>query len=383
MRSTFRAGIGPLLVLLLVLVAGCGDRSTSGPALDLATLAAPGPYAVGETRVTLVDESRTTQANGSYPGAAQRTLPTRIWYPADAAGEGASPSADGPFPIIGWAHGFTSSNGEGQLVGAHLASHGYVVVAPTFPLSNGGAPGGATIADMTHQPGDLDFAMRQVTQGAAGAAIAAAIDDTRRGIGGLSLGGATVLLAAYHPTWRIADVDAALSLAPASCFFGSGVYGERSLPMLIVTGDADMLVLVDGGPTQALGWATAPITLVTLHGGNHVGFLGIDVGEGRNADTAIGCPAIGRGGSAAVSGIGRLFDLLQEGVGPAAIDGRTCPLSCLEELPQTMRAARQLEITRAAALAHFDAHLRARSDAARWLATSLVREAPEATLASR
>ena len=380
-----RAAPASALLLCLALVAGCSDggsgSGTSTP-LDVETLSQPGPYAVGEAQLVLVDASRPTQANGSYAGAPDRTLPTRIWYPATSAGSGATPSGDGPFPIIAWGHGFTSSNFEGDFVGRHLASHGYVVVAPTFPLSNGGAPGGASISDMTNQPGDLDFVMRQVKGGAAGDALAAAIDDTRRGIAGLSLGGGTVLIGAYHPTWHMENVSAAMALAPASCFFGEGLYGG-SLPMLILSGDADMLVPLADGPERALRFADAPIELVTLHGGNHVGFIGIEGKDGRNADATVGCPVIGAGGSVAASGIGPLSTLLQEGVGPSGFDAATCLSSCIEELPTTMTAARQLQITRAAALAHFDAELRGDRAKGRWLARELGTQTDEVSVSRR
>jgi len=372
----------PLLVLLLA-AAGCSDGNDASSTLDLATLATPGPYAVGERLQTLVDTSRATQAVGTYPGAPERTLPTRVWYPAVATGNGTAPATDGPFPIIGWAHGFASANFEGESVGRHLASHGYVVVGPTFPLSNGGAPGGPTIADMTNQPGDLDFVMDQAASGALGADLAAAIDAGTRGIAGLSLGGGTVLIGAYHPKWRIEDIGAALALAPASCFFGADLYA-RALPLLIVTGDADMLVRLDGGPLQSFQNAPPPATLVTLAGGNHVGYLGIDVAGDTNSDATVGCPVIGAGGGNAATGFARLSELLAEGAGPGAVDGTSCATGvCTEELPQTMSADRQIEITRAAALAHFDAELRGDRAAARWLEKDLATQADDLTVEVR
>jgi len=301
MRSRARAlPPFPALPVLLLLAAACSDAPDAGRTLDLATLAAPGPYAVAELELVLVDRTRPTQAVGSFAGAPERTLPTRVWYPASAPGSDV-PATDGPFPIVGWAHGYASANFEGQFVGRHLASHGYVVVAPTFPLSNGGAPGGPTIADMTSQPGDLDFVMDRVAAGAAGDALAAVVDATRRGIAGLSLGGGTVLIGAYHPRWRTEDVDAAVALAPASCFFGPDLYA-RSLPTLIVAGDADMLVRLHGGPVQAFETAPPPATLVTLTGGNHVGFIGIDTPGDANSDATVGCPVIGAGGGNAATG---------------------------------------------------------------------------------
>jgi dienelactone hydrolase len=374
--------------LLLALLLGscayaCSDAPDAGRTLDLATLAAPGPHAVGEAQLELVDASRATAANGSFAGAPQRTLPSRVWYPAETPGSGAEPSGDGPFPIVGWAHGFSSANFEGEFVGRHLASHGYVVIAPTFPLSNGGAPGGPTIGDMTNQPGDLDFVMDRVADGAAGTALARAIDTGRRGIAGLSLGGGTVLIGAYHPKWRIEDISAAVALAPASCFFGPDLYA-RPLPLLIVTGDADMLVRLDGGPLQAFENAPPPATLVTLAGGNHVGFIGIDTPGDGNADATVGCPVIGAGGGNAAGGFARLAELLADGAGPGAADGSSCAVGvCQEELAQTMSAERQLEVTRAAALAHFEAELRGDRAAARWLADDLARAGDDLAVSIR
>ncbi|HEY8514785.1 MAG TPA: hypothetical protein VIS07_04625 [Candidatus Binatia bacterium] len=352
---------------------GPGDvcDGSSGSSLDLATFAAPGPYPVGERTLVLVDASRSTAPNGSYPGSPERRLPTRVWYPAQTASTNAPPrTSDGPFPIVGWAHGFTSGNGEAMPIGRHLASHGYVVVAPTFPLSSGGAPGGPTVGDMASQPADVDFVMDQLGAGAAGQDLAAVIDAERRGMGGLSLGGGTVLIAAYHPHWRIADLDAAVALAPASCFFGPDFY-SGSVPMLIVAGDADMLVpLAD--PHRAFERAAPPVTMVTLHGANHIGFIGIDVPGVINSDLAIACPAVGAAGSVMdPGGIARLAAELAVGAGPGAVDILACGAVCETELPQTMSGERQVELTRAAVLAHLEAELRGRREARCWLAEGL------------
>ncbi len=366
--------LAPLALVALLALAplACGDAtdSASGPPLDLATLAAPGPYTVGNRTLELVDTSRPTPANGSFPGAPERRLPTRVWYPSAPAGVEPPPAADGPFPLVGWAHGFTSGNFEAGTIAPHLASHGYVVVAPTFPLSSGAAPGGPTIGDMASQPADLDFVMDQVAGGAAGRDLAAAIDAETRGMGGLSLGGGTVLIAAYHPHWRIPDIDAAVALAPASCFFGPDFY-SGSVPTLILAGDADMLVPIDG-PRRAFERAAPPIALSTLHGANHVGFIGIDFPGEANSDVTIGCPVVGVGGSIAAQGVGRLAEQLMVGAGPGAVDVLACAAGvCERELPATMSGERQLELTRAAVLAHFEATLRGRREAQRWLERTL------------
>lgn len=381
-----------LFPCLAALLASCGSGSSSHPLPDFATLAAPGRYEVASRQIDLFDASRPTPANGSFAGASGRRLPAIVWYPrsAEPAGDGgggfaAAPgvASDGPFPVVGYAHGFTSSREESRNLGSHLASHGYVVVAVTFPLSNGGAPGGPTIGDMTSQPGDLDFAMLEVGAGAAGADLAAAIDASRRGIVGLSLGGGTVLIGAYHPKWRIADLDAAVAFAPASCFFGPGLF-RRALPLLILAGDADMLVPYAAGPERSFDYAPAPATLARFAGGNHVGFLGIGTDGPRNADALVGCPVIGAGGANAAAGAAKLAEGLIDGAGPDAVDATACGAGiCEEEYPGEMSAARQLELTRAATLAHLEAHLRGRGEAEEWLRTAFAKEAPDVEVTSK
>src|SRR4030042_7164455 len=52
--------------------------STPAPTTAAQTLTESGPFAVGVTTFTLVDAQRPTDANGSYPGAAPRTLATKV-----------------------------------------------------------------------------------------------------------------------------------------------------------------------------------------------------------------------------------------------------------------------------------------------------------------
>ncbi len=383
---------------LLAALAGCSDSSPVAPA-SMAELTSPGPFGFATTEVVLVDGSRATRANGTYAGAPQRTLRTKIWYPAAPAGAAAAgepspaasgasapsaalptpPAAGGPFPVIGYAHGFLSSRDEAPDLKQHLASHGYVIVAPDFPLSNGGAPGGPTVADIGNQPGDLAFAMEEVARlGGDHAPLAAALDGSSRAIAGLSLGGGTTLIAAYHPTLHLAGIQAAVAFAPASCFFGPDFYA-RALPTVILSGDADELVPFDPGPQRGFDLAPAPVTLIRLRGGNHLGFAGIDIPGAYNTDEEVGCGAVknavGNGG-----GFETVVEDLTAGTSAAVVDLTACGGVCEQPFEQTMRAARQLELTRAVTLAHFEAVLRGREDASRFLDDVLAAESPEVEL---
>ena len=344
----------------------------------LLALAANGPYGFATRDFVFVDETRTVPATASYPGAPVRTLPTRVYYPALPPWLAASPpleervpvAAGGPFPVLAYAHGLTSRGENARFHAEHLASHGYIVAAPLFPLSRGDAPGGPTLADAGNQPGDLAFVMNEVAQlGGEDADLAAAVDTQRRGILGLSLGGLTVILGAYHPMLQIPGIQAAVAHAPVSCFLGSAVYA-RPLPTLILAGTSDELVPPEG-PELAFMLAPPPVILAELLGGVHSGFMNRELPFVRNTDTRE-CQALLSTGATGV-GEAELAQDIAEGVGPDAFAGAACTPLCSQELVQTMGATRQLQLTRAATLAHFDAHLRGRATEAQFLTKYLDR----------
>lgn len=93
-----------------------------------------GSFAVGSRQVTVVDDSRSTDAWGGRPELPQRTLPTQVLYPAE--GDTESPEvtpnatpADGRWPLVVFSHG---RGGTGPAYVNTLkvwASAGYVVLA--------------------------------------------------------------------------------------------------------------------------------------------------------------------------------------------------------------------------------------------------------------
>src|SRR5205823_68984 len=82
------------------------------PGTDRSLAAATiGTNAVGRIEQTFVDDSRPTNANGSFAGAPNRTLHTTIFYPATGKpGDAVTPDAapdrkHGPYPLILYSHG--------------------------------------------------------------------------------------------------------------------------------------------------------------------------------------------------------------------------------------------------------------------------------------
>lgn len=130
---------------LVLCLAACGGDDDGGGAPDPLVL---GPYPVGVTRIELVDPEQ------------ERTLLTEVWYPADESARDMEPaslesylpagledladnatvptvavrdaviSPDAPFPLVAFSHGNGGIRFQNSFQCEHLASHGYVVIAP-------------------------------------------------------------------------------------------------------------------------------------------------------------------------------------------------------------------------------------------------------------
>jgi dienelactone hydrolase len=221
--------------------------------------------------------------------------------------------------------------------------------------------------DVPSQPGDLAFVMRRVaTLDGDDSDLAAAANTKLQGIMGLSLGGLTVLLATYHPTLHIQGIDAAVAQAPKSCFLGQSVF-VRPLPTLILTGTADEPVPPEG-PERVFSMAPPPVMLVELLGGTHTGFMNREQPLVANTDTRECELLVAAESSQAGADFG---EALRQGAWPDAYSPNACPPTCSQRLVQTMGATRQLQLARAATLAHFEATLRGRQDAAAFLTARL------------
>lgn len=149
---------------------------------DPEALFASGEHDVGYRRV---------ETTYTPPGGEARTLPVHAWYPADASGEAmatytvaaiverdsevalaAPAAADGTWPLVVYSHG---SGGEGLLgypYAEHLASHGFVVLAPDH-LGNTARDGiGAGFAPLTRllvdRPSDVRATLDLAQAGAFG-----------------------------------------------------------------------------------------------------------------------------------------------------------------------------------------------------------------------
>lgn len=233
-----------------------------------------GGHPVRTRDLTLTDTTRPTRAYGEFAGADARTLETTIWYPGDLISGGGEGEAEaGSLPLLVYSHGFTSRRTGGAYLAEHLASHGYIVAAADHPLTRFDAPDGPYIGDVVDQPGDVRFLIDRFLEwhGEPGHRFERAVDRDRIGVFGLSLGGLTATLAAFHP--RIGDprIDAAVSIAGPTFMLGPRFFDHRDVPFMMVAAGSD--AIVDYGTNARPVPAKVPgALLVTLEGGSHTGF---------------------------------------------------------------------------------------------------------------
>ena len=246
----------------------------SGPAV-----AGSGTYAVGARDEVWVDETRPTAANGDAPAKPERTFETLVLYPAVGEGSVERQVVDaepepGPWPLVLFSHGFTGQGFEYAQSLRVLASAGYVVVAPDYPLSNRNAEGGATVTDVpTQAGGDVAFIIDEALAASeAGGSLDGLIDPDRIGLAGHSLGAVTSIAAAYDPCCAEARVKAVAEwagvLVPLSGEFEVDPLGA-DVPLLIVHGTEDGTVPYKSaaGIYDAVG---PPKLEVTLPGEGHI-----------------------------------------------------------------------------------------------------------------
>lgn len=304
MKRPFFRGL-VLFALLLGAISNVAQEEPlvrSGFRLDAPTYGMRGPYPVGTMDMVVDNE--------------QRPLPVTVWYPAlnpegqeenhtypviyppvfpplEAYGmalfEAEPDSENGPYPLIVWSHGFTSFRTANLFFVEHLASWGFVVIAPDHL--------GMTAGDLANESGSfwpmyyntpadvslvIDFAEHLNVEGM----MAGMIDTEHIAASGHSSGGFTALQAAggqldipglealcavavetndcnlavpyfdeiatmygldsapegLLPTLRDERIDAVVPLAPDQQIFGETGLNAVTIPALYMVGTDDMFI---------------------------------------------------------------------------------------------------------------------------------------------
>jgi len=185
-----------------------------------------------------------------------RALATRVYRPR----------ASGHFPVFVWVHGFRATVDFFDPLLRYIAGHGYVVVAPRFPLTRADAPGPRVYNDYVNQPADVSFVVSKVL-----AEFAPDVDSARVSVGGHSLGAVTTMALVSNRCCFDARVRAAVEVDGSNLSFPSGAVEERGIPLLLIHGDADRTFSINESRTT-YARATPPKYFVVLPGIGHVPF---------------------------------------------------------------------------------------------------------------
>jgi pimeloyl-ACP methyl ester carboxylesterase len=180
--------------------------------------------------------------------------------------------APGPHRVV-YSHGFMSFHREGQYLVRFLASRGYTVVAVDYPLTNYFAPGKPLVTDVVNQPGDVSFLITTLLRRSEDPtdALHGTLDPKRIAVAGVSLGGLTSTLAAFHAKVRDARIAAAVSIAGPTSGVTERFFAGQSVPFLMIAGDADAIVPYESNAAPIPRLDPGSI-LVTLKDASHAGF---------------------------------------------------------------------------------------------------------------
>lgn len=232
-----------------------------------AELLLPGTYGSKTEFLTLVDKSRSVDANGDYKGSPERSFGLYVWRPKERPAS--------PQPLMVYSHGFMSDGKGGEYLAQHLSSHGYTVVAPTFPLTHYSAPGGANSADVVNQPADVRFILDTMLarNGDKNDTLFNTIDANRIVAAGLSLGGMTTTLASFHPEYADLRISAAISIAGPTYMFSKRFFADRSIPFMMIASPQDALVNYADNAANIRNKVDGAV-LVSIEDASHTGFGG-------------------------------------------------------------------------------------------------------------
>lgn len=242
-----------VLVCLSVLLLGLPGQP---PAVQ-ADAADPGPYAAGRQIVTV-----------ARPGG--DTFTAQLYYPATSTGDDTPYDGSGaPYPAVTFGHGFTIHPDYYRSTMEHLASHGYLVVAPEsyttiwFPSHQGFAD------DFRYS---LDYL--QARNADSGSWLYGQVDTAHFGMAGHSMGGgSSILAAAVDARVRAVATLAAADTNPSAIDQMPNV----DAPVRLLAGDEDGTVDWETNTQAMYDAAHAPRQLPLILGGWHCGFLDEDV----------------------------------------------------------------------------------------------------------
>lgn len=255
-RSRLVDGVGARLVLVFGVLAAMASFGAGGVLAPRAAfaqdeLAQPGAFTVSAN-----------VARVEVPGAT--AFDALLYYPAPAAAPGAALEPSGaPYPVVVFGHGFLQAPSRYSGVLAHMASWGFIVIAPD--TQTGFSPSHGQFAlDMRTC---IDWLVQE--NGREGSVLRAGVDVGAIGIGGHSMGGGAATLAAADDPRIIAIATLAAAETNPSAVAAAG---RLSIPASYISGSQDSITPLAQHGQRMYDAQTSPRQLPLILGGSHCGF---------------------------------------------------------------------------------------------------------------
>lgn len=210
----------------------------------------PGPYKAGWTNVVLNRDGR--------------NLNCLIYYPAFSEGsETQIDTIHNPYHIVAFGHGFFMQNSYYISLYKHLASYGFVVIAPQFPDYNHLE----LSFDLIHC---INYLKKQ--NSIATSRFYKLLDTTKSGVSGHSMGGGSSLLAGVND--KSITVIAPLAPAETNPSVINQMQNIKSI-IYIIAAQNDGITPVASNQLPMFNNARPIKTLLTIKGGNHTKFMDV------------------------------------------------------------------------------------------------------------
>jgi len=137
------------LAVVVVVVASVLAACAPPPPPPLPPTAISRDLPVAETLQVFVDPTRPTPAYGDFGGWNDRWLFTKIWYPTTRA--------NAPYPLVIFAPGYGAQPDDYAPLLSRIASAGYVVASPLYPILSGWPAGPSDVVDWDQKFPDTWF----------------------------------------------------------------------------------------------------------------------------------------------------------------------------------------------------------------------------------
>ena len=219
--------------------------------------------------MTLSEPSQSSIATGqSALGQPVRDLPTVVRYPIVRPR-----TARSRFPLVVFSQGFDEPAQAYSGLLNSWAGAGYVVAAPTYPLTDPSAPGGVNESDIVNHPADLRFVISalRATSRNPESPLRSVLNPSEVAIAGQSDGGDVSLAVAVNTCCRDTAVKAAMILSGAELRAFGGTYfpSHTTIPLLVTQGSADA-INIPGCSTQVYDQAPPPKYYLDIIGAPHL-----------------------------------------------------------------------------------------------------------------